>query len=65
MKLQSIQSLFPDVRAHFVSAWEVKGKWVDGDSFPKLKMAAFVFPAIAWRLVWKQDGLWQEQLVQP
>jgi hypothetical protein len=46
-------------------AFEVKGKWVDGDSFPKLKMAASVYPEISWRLAWKKDGVWQEQIVLP
>ena len=45
--------------------YEVKGKWVDGDSFPKLKTAASVFPEISWRLVWKSDGIWKEQIVLP
>jgi hypothetical protein len=47
------------------TAWEVKGKWVDGDSFPKLKMAASVFLHISFRLVWKVDGVWHEQVILP
>lgn len=46
-----------------VTAWEVKGKWVDGDSFPKLKMFAATYPEILVKLVWKQDGAWQEQTI--
>lgn len=49
-----------------VKAWEVKGKWVDGDSFPKLKMAAALFPEIVWTLAWKgTDGIWQQQIILP
>lgn len=45
-------------------AWEVKGKWVDGDSFPKLKMAASVWPDIHFILVWKdKDGQWTSQRI--
>jgi hypothetical protein len=47
------------------TAWETKGKWVDGDSFPKLKMAAAVWPEIKFILAWKQDGKWQEQIILP
>jgi hypothetical protein len=48
------------------TAYEVKGKWVDGDSFPKLKMAASVFPEISWFLVWKDGNkAWQEQIILP
>ena len=44
-------------------AYEVKGKWVDGDSFPKLKMAASVYPEIEWILAWKVNGQWKDQKV--
>lgn len=47
------------------TAWEVKGKWVDGDSFPKLKTAASVFPEVRWLLVWKGCGSWMEQEILP
>lgn len=47
------------------NAYEVKGKWVDGDSFPKLKMAAAVYKEVKFYLVWKQDGVWTEQIVLP
>jgi hypothetical protein len=48
------------------TAWEVKGKWVDGDSFPKLKMAAAMWPEIRWILVWKDSkGQWREQTILP
>lgn len=46
-------------------SWEVKGAWVDGDSFPKLKMAASVYPEISWRLVWKKESKWCEQIILP
>ena len=48
-----------------LKAWEVKGAWVDGDSFPKLKMAAAVYPEIVWLLVWKKNGVWRGQRVLP
>ena len=44
---------------------EVKGKWVDGDSFPKLKMAASVYSELSFVLAWKQDGVWKEQNILP
>jgi hypothetical protein len=46
-------------------AWEVKGKWVDGDSFPKLKMAATMFPEVRWWLAWKTENGWRRQDVLP
>lgn len=47
-----------------MTAWEVKGTWVDGDSFPKLKMFASQFPDIRVLLVWKDsEGQWQTQQV--
>ena len=48
-----------------VLAWETKGKWIDGDSIPKLKMAASVYRSIHFVLAWEQDGLWVEQTVLP
>ena len=56
----------PDIMTfdgHQTTAWEVKGKWFTDDANAKLKMAASVFHEISWRLVWKQDGLWQEQVI--
>jgi len=48
------------------TAWEVKGPWIDGDSFPKLKMAASVWPEVRWLLVWKDStGQWNEQRILP
>jgi hypothetical protein len=56
----------PDFVSFYPSiAWEVKGKWVDGDSFPKLKMAAALYPEVVWNLVWLKDGIWQEQKILP
>jgi hypothetical protein len=48
-----------------LSAWEVKGPWVDGDSFPKLKMAAAKYPEVKWNLVWHTKNGWQRQEVKP
>jgi hypothetical protein len=47
------------------TCWEVKGKWVDGDAFVKLKMAAHEWPEVRWILVWKEDGQWKQQIVLP
>lgn len=44
-------------------AWECKGKWVDGDSFPKLKMFAAVWPEIVLTLAWKEGNCWREQRI--
>lgn len=45
-------------------AWETKGKWVDGDSFPKLKMFAATYPEIRVILVWKDENKqWQQQRI--
>lgn len=46
-------------------AYEVKGKWIDGDSVPKLKMAAHEWPDWIFILVWKEDGQWKQQVVLP
>jgi hypothetical protein len=45
-----------------VDAYEVKGYMRD-DAAVKLKVAAALYPFIVWRLVWKEDGRWQEQVV--
>ncbi len=43
--------------------FETKGKWIDGDSIPKLKMAATVYPELRFWLVWRDAGVWREQEV--
>jgi hypothetical protein len=50
---------------HGVLAFETKGKWIDGDSIPKLKMAAAVYPCIKFTLVWKIGGVWKSQEILP
>jgi hypothetical protein len=50
---------------HWLAAYEVKGPWIDGDSVPKLKMAAAMFPDVGFWLVWKDAGKWQYQQVLP
>ncbi len=51
---------------HRMVAIETKGKWVDGDSIPKLKMAAAVWPEIQFTLVWEDGaGHWREQEILP
>jgi len=46
-------------------AYEVKGGWIDGDSIPKIKMFASLFPEWTVLLCWERDGEWQQQLVKP
>jgi hypothetical protein len=46
-------------------AIETKGAWIDGDSIPKLKMAAATWPKIEFRLVWREGNIWKEQIVLP
>lgn len=46
-------------------AIETKGKWIDGDSIPKLKMAAATWPMIKFRLVWREGSIWHEQGILP
>lgn len=47
--------------------YEVKGDWIDGDSIPKLKMAATMWPEIQFELWWKdkQTKEWKSQNVLP
>jgi len=47
------------------TVWEVKGDWATDDAIAKVKMMAAAYPEIAVWLVWKVNGLWQEQLVLP
>lgn len=46
-------------------AYEVKGPHSWEDSIVKLKVAATAYPYIEFRLVWKDGGRWQEQVVLP
>jgi hypothetical protein len=46
-------------------AVEVKGPHAFRGGFENLKVAASLYPMIRWRLVWKQDGQWQEQEILP
>lgn len=45
------------------TAWEVKGKWIDGDSIPKLKMMAASWPEVQLILVWRENGVWKQQRI--
>jgi hypothetical protein len=45
--------------------YEVKGRHIWDDSICKLKMAASVYPQIAWFLCDKPDGHWRECRVLP
>lgn len=45
--------------------WEVKGKQAWDDAIVKLKVAAHEWPEIRWILVWKENGEWKEQRVEP
>lgn len=44
-------------------AWEVKGPHAFRGGFENLKMAASTYPDWIWKLVWKENGVWQEQVV--
>lgn len=57
--------LWEDTQEHKETAWEVKGtkSWRGGFEF--LKIAAHQWPEVRWVLVWKEDGLWNEQEVLP
>lgn len=50
-----------------MTCWETKGKWVDGDSFGKLKMAATTYPEITFWLAWREGrtGSWEMQRILP
>lgn len=45
------------------TAWEVKGPhaWRGGLEF--LKIAAHEWPEVRWILVWKENGVWHDQIV--
>ena len=45
-------------------AYETKGFMRD-DAGVKIKVAAFQYPWISWRLVWKNKGQWTERVVLP
>lgn len=47
-------------------AYEVKGPWASRDAFPRLKMAARLYPEILWRLATrKKGGSWDVLLILP
>ena len=45
--------------------YEVKGEHAFRGGFENLKMAATKYPWIKWILVWKENEMWQEQVVLP
>lgn len=57
----------PDIVVFGVSvyAYEVKGPHAFRGGFENLKVAAHKYQHISWSLVWKENGQWQEQKVQP
>lgn len=46
-------------------AIDVKGEHAWEDALVKIKVAASTYPEIQWFLVWKENGVWQEQAVLP
>lgn len=48
-----------------IYAYEVKGPHAFRGGFENLKVAAGMYPAIYWTLIWKEDGQWKEQVVKP
>lgn len=47
------------------TCFEVKGPHAFRGGFENLKMAASVYPRLAWYLLWKENGKWCEQRVLP
>lgn len=60
-------ALIPDENCNIrETAFEVKGKWIDGDSIPKLKMMATTWPEVRLILVWRdKSGQWKQQEILP
>ena len=44
-------------------SYEVKGPHAFDGALDKLKIAATIFPHIKWVLVWKENGVWKNQVV--
>jgi hypothetical protein len=45
--------------------YEVKGPHAFRGGFENLKMAARLYPFLKWKLAWKENGIWKEQVVLP
>ena len=60
LKLANGLRYYPDfVNFNLATVYEVKGEWIDGDSIPKLKMAASVYPELNFILVsWDKKVNW-------
>jgi hypothetical protein len=48
-----------------LTAYEVKGPHAFRGGFENLKVAAGLWPEFRWLLVWKDGGVWQEQVILP
>lgn len=46
-----------------VIAYEVKGEHAFRGGFENLKVAANIYRWITWKLVWKDNGQWKEQVI--
>ncbi len=46
-------------------AYEVKGPHAFRGGLENLKVAAGLYPEITWKLVWRENGQWCEQMVLP
>ena len=57
----------PDFTVGITTAYEAKGPWASRDAFPRLKMAARLYPEIKWYLATraKRTGAWDIQHVLP
>lgn len=55
----------PDFTVGIKYAYEVKGPWASRDAFPRLKMAARLYPEIQWFLVTREGRSWNLQTIQP
>ncbi len=48
-----------------IDCYEIKGPKMWDDAVVKIKVAASTYPRIHWWIVWKKDGVWQEQEILP
>jgi len=59
----SYQMEGPPIKIIKLTCWEVKGPHSFRGGFENLKVAAGLYPEIAWELVWKEQGEWKKQQV--
>ena len=47
------------------TAWEIKGPHAWDDALVKIKMAPTCWPDVTFILLWKDDGRWRQQTMEP